>query len=543
MLNRVKGQLRAGMSFSYIKREDPYQQPRWFVWIPLLGAGLVIVGILFGLSMKGGSGPLIAFGEPNELAGNAHGVGTVEEILRYIEAKYVDEVDRERLVDGAINNLLAELDPHSSYVSPQQVVKHRAQLEGSTTGIGVDVLMIRDSVTVVSALPGGPAALAGLQPYDRLLSIADSVVSGAGLTASAIEAYMRELPEGPLEIQVYRPGQGLLQAISLTPKKVVVPSVAEGLLLDGDVAYLRVRQFGTNTYEEFMQQLERLHLAGARHLIIDLRGNSGGYLQEAVSMLSQLFPDDGRLLVYTQGAHNPRKEYLSTGRVFFPVEQVAIIIDQGSASASEIIAGAVQDWDRGTIVGQRSFGKGLVQELYTLQDGGALHITVSRYFTPSGRSIQRDYEDLGSYREGYLDSLEDARPNLYVTAGGREVYGSGGIAPDVVVSSSKRIESPAFAQAITTVKNFTFAELERYRDTGKVEVLLESFHDQLRQSGITLSEADWAYYRPELAEELQYSLTAKLESPEAAARARLLDDNYVRAALSAVRDPQPIAKR
>ena len=512
-------------------------------WLPL-GASLVLaLGIVVGLGLQRGAGPLIAVGQAAEIEGNAHGVGPVEEILRYIEAKYVDEVDRDRLLEGAVGNLLAELDPHSTYVGPEQLPTHRSALDGEATGIGVDVVMVRDSVTVVGALPGGPAAEAGLRPYDRIIAVGDAVVSGRGLTAADVESAVRSAPEGPVRLRVYRPGARGLMPVSLTRTRVSVPSVAPGLLLDGDVAYVRVRQFAANTYEEFMRELERLTQdSAARHLVLDLRGNSGGYLQEAVHLLGQLFADEGRLLVYTEGAHSPRKEYTATGRVLFPVDRVCVIIDGGSASASEIVAGAVQDWDRGAVVGQRSFGKGLVQELYPLKDGGALHITVSRYFTPAGRSIQRDYDDLGAYRAGRLDSAGRAGgPEAFVTAGGRTVYGGGGIAPDVEVYEDRRVRRPAFARALSDVGAFAFEEVEAPASFDAAAAT-RRLRDYLAARGHELSEADWDYYREPLTRELELALLARRGGPGAAAVARAAEDPYVRAALEALREPQALAR-
>lgn len=513
------------------------------MWLPLGGAGLLVVGLLVGISLQGARTPLVAVG-PGADGSDGGRIGSIEEILRYVEAKYVDEVDREALIDGAINNLLGELDPHTTYIPPAQVEAHRAQLEGRATGIGVDVLMIRDSLTIVSALPGGPAEAAGLQAYDRIVSIADSTVSGRSLSAAQVEGWMASQPEGPLAVEVFRPGRGVLLPVTLARERLTIPSVPPGIVLDGDIAYIKVRQFASNTYDEFMAQLERLTLeGGARHLIVDLRGNSGGYLQEAVSLLSQLFPEQGRLLVYTEGRHSPRKDYETTGRVFFPVDKVAVLIDNGSASASEIVAGAVQDWDRGTIVGRRSFGKGLVQELYPLRGGGALHITVSRYFTPSGRSIQRDYGDLGAYRLGGTndEGLDSVREG-FATSGGRPVYGGGGIAPDVEVPEDWRRARPTYVQAVNAIEPFAFEAFERAGNESTVESLLPLLRSHLAAAGLAFEDADWTYYQRDFARELGYALTAKREGATAAAARRALDDPDIEAALEAIHAPQPLAR-
>lgn len=518
------------------------KRPSWFIWLPLAGAALLVVGILVGITLDQSAAPSVEIKRLDEESTNTLGIGSIEEILRYIEAKYVDEVDREAIVDGAINNLLAELDPHSNYISPSQLAEHKAQLNGTAKGIGVDVMMIRDTVTVINALSDGPADLAGILPYDRIISIADSVVSGKDKSLSDVKSLLTSLPNGAVNLKLFRPGQGELLPITLSPLEMALPSVSEGLILNEDVAYIHIRQFATDTYQQFMQQMERLvQDSSANHLIIDLRGNSGGYLQEAVNVLSQLFSDEGRLLVYTEGQHSPRKDYNTTGRVFFSVENVSVIIDNSTASASEILAGSIQDWDRGQIVGQRSFGKGLVQELYPLKNGGALHITVARYFTPSGRSIQRDYEDLGAYRAGY-DSLNQLTPKQFVTASGRSVFGGGGISPDIEVLVNSRLDEPSFSAARQVLNHFAFEGVERASSSTRVEDLRRTFRKVLNEQGISLNDDQWAYYKDEIKKVLAIALTRKTKGEAAAERLRVGQDPVVEEALKAVLGAQLIAR-
>jgi len=519
------------------------KRPSWFIWLPLSGAALLVVGLMVGVTLDQSAAPSVEIKQVDNESANSLGIGAIEEILRYVEAKYVDEVDREAIVDGAINNLLAELDPHSNYISPTKLADHKEQLNGTSKGIGVDVMMIRDSVTVINALPKGPADLAGVLPYDRIISIADSVVSGKGKMLANVKSLLRSLPEGAVNLKVFRPGHGKLLPITLSPVEMVLPTVSEGVILNDEVAYIHIRQFATDTYQQFMRQMERLvQDSSAKHLIIDLRGNSGGYLQEAVNVLSQLFSAEGQLLVYTEGKHSPRKDYNTTGRVFFSVENVSVIIDNGTASASEIMAGSIQDWDRGQVVGQRSFGKGLVQELYPLKNGGALHITVARYFTPSGRSIQRDYEDLGAYRAGY-DSLSQLTPNQYVTASGRSVYGGGGISPDIEVTAGARLDEPNFTAARQALNHFTFEGLETASTSTSVQELLVDFRAMLKDLKIPLNDDQWAYYKDEIALALNIALTQKIQGASAAEQIRVKQDPFVDAALKAVLGDQLIARQ
>ena len=394
------------------------------MWLPLAGAAVLTVGFLLGLGLQQSRGPLVRLVDDETVAPNALGVGRVEGILRYVEAKYVDEVDADSLVDAAVQALVSGLDPYSRYVGPDDLHRHHARLSGTVEGTGVELGMLRDSMLVLDVLPNSPAQEAGLAVADRVVAIDGEAVSGVGYTLERLaERFGAMDPGAVVRVAVVRPGEGRLPEVALQRRTLVVPTVGEGRVLAGDVGYIPVTQFADSTYFEFMTELERLvEREGARHLILDLRGNGGGYLREAVRILGQFFPEAGTLLVYTEGAHAPRREYTSTGRVLFPVDRVVVLVDENSASASEIVAGTLQDWDRGTVVGRPTFGKGLVQELFELKGAGALHLTVSRYFLPSGRSIQRPY-----------GGRVDTRP-AFASAGGRELLGGGGIDPDVVVA-------------------------------------------------------------------------------------------------------------
>ena len=397
------------------------------MWLPLAAAALLTVGFLLGLGLQQSRGPLVRLVDDEAVAPNALGVGRVEGVLRYVEAKYVDEVDGDSLVDAAVRALVSGLDPYSKYVGPGEVHRHHARLSGTVEGTGVELGLLRDSMLVLEVLPNSPAQEAGLAVADRVVAIDGEAVSGVGYTLDELGARFGAMDPGAVvRLSVFRPGEGLLPEVALRRRTLALPTVGEGRLLAGDIAYIPVTQFADSTYFEFMRQLERLVEAeGARHLIVDLRGNGGGYLREAVRILGQFFPEAGTLLVYTEGAHAPRREYTSTGRVLFPVEEVVVLVDERTASASEIVAGALQDWDRGSVVGRPTYGKGLVQELFELKGAGALHLTVSRYFLPSGRSIQRPY--------GSRARREGERP-VFASAGGRELLGGGGIDPDVSVT-------------------------------------------------------------------------------------------------------------
>jgi carboxyl-terminal processing protease len=373
------------------------------------------------------------------------GQGKIEELIRYVEAKYVDDVNRDELIERAINEILKELDPHSNYITAEQLQEVNEQLEGNFSGIGVEFMMLDDTIVVIAALAGGPSEAVGIQAGDKIVQIADTTIAGVNMEVKDIVSLLRGEPGSEVEIGIKRNGHENIKNYTITRDKIPVYSVDVSYMIDDKTGYIKVNRFSATTYEEFMKGLEDLvDNHQMEDLIIDLRHNPGGYLQQATNILSQLFEDKDRLLVYTEGRTVNRNDYESTGRAFFKVDDIAVLIDEGSASASEILAGAIQDHDRGVILGRRSFGKGLVQEQYKLRDGSALRLTVARYYTPSGRSIQKAYDDLDAYEndvnnrynsgelleEGKISQADSTR---FYTSTGRIVYGGGGISPDIFI--------------------------------------------------------------------------------------------------------------
>ena len=513
------------------------------MWVPLGAAALLTVGFTLGLGLQRPGGPLIEVRDADALRPNALGIGAIEEVLRYIEAKYVDPVDREALVDVAIEGLLAQLDPYSTYIGPDQLAAHRARLDGTVEGIGVELALWRDTALVVEVLPGSPAAEAGLRPGDRLLTVADSALTGRGWDVAALRDFFLRLDGDTARVAVWRPGAGVMPPVALPRRTLALPTASPGIDLGNGVGYIRISQFAEGTYLQFMRELERLSVeVGISDLVIDLRGNSGGYLQEAVRLLSQFFPEPGRLLVFTEGAHAPRVDYRSTGRVTFQVDRVVVLVDGGSASASEIVAGALQDWDRGTVIGQPTFGKGLVQELFPLRGKGALHVTVSRYYTPSGRSIQRPYGDPDRSR-GPLGDLTDATSpartsdpgdtttrERFSTAAGRPVYGGGGIVPDLPVASvavARFDTDPALWRALRNVRVALGSGDLASVQPGVLEAAFAIFAEQ---EGARLSDAELDALRPDLRAALVAPPTFA-QGSAAQPPASLLRDPYVARAL------------
>lgn len=417
---------------------------RWNTWMPLLIALALVVGMLIGMELQTATPTVIISDSMNSSKSN-YGQGKIEELIRYIEAKYVDEVDRDALIQQAIDNILGTLDPHSNYISAEQLKDVNDQLEGNFDGIGVEFLIVEDTVVVVAALAGGPSEAVGIIAGDKIVEVEGTAIAGKEKSNRDIVNLLKGEKGSAVKIGVLRGSNPLVQDFSIVRDEIPMHSIDVSYMADQKTGYIKLNRFSATTYEEFMTGVEKMiEEEGMEDLIIDLRHNPGGYLKQATNILSQLFKDKEKLLVYTKGRTVNRDDYESTGRPFFDVGDITVLIDEGSASASEILAGAIQDHDRGVIIGRRSFGKGLVQEQYKLRDGSALRLTVARYYTPSGRSIQKPYDNIESYdndmqaryESGELssaDSMMVGDSTEYFTADGNVVYGGGGISPDVFV--------------------------------------------------------------------------------------------------------------
>lgn len=424
-------------------QDRPSAPNKLSIWLPLLFAIVLVTGMLLGMRMQSNMPKLVV--EQEAPGPEGIGQGKIEEILRYVEAKYVEAIDKEALTQEVIDDLLSRLDPHSNYISAEELQAVNEQLKGNFDGIGVEFMVLDDTIVVVTPLAGGPSETAGILSGDRIVQIADSTIAGVGMDSDDIIKMLRGEKGTDVQIGILRGKETKLRQFTVTRDEIPMNSVDVAYMLDTNTGYIKVNRFSATTYEEFMKALEELvENQGMEDLVLDLRHNPGGYLQQATNMLSQLFKEKDQLLVYTEGDAVSRSEYTSTGRNFFDVEDIVVLIDEGSASASEIVAGAIQDHDRGVIIGRRSFGKGLVQEQYKLRDGAALRLTVARYYTPSGRSIQKPYDDPEAYEHEMYDryetgEMEAARNMLiqdsteYYTDNGRIVYGGGGIMPDVFV--------------------------------------------------------------------------------------------------------------
>lgn len=444
------------------------------VWLPFLFSIMMLGGMVVGSKLQPSSQQTKIVFENSNGATNTVGQGRVEELIRYIQAKYVDTVNTNQLVETAITSLFKDLDPHSVYMSAEQVKKANEQLDGSFVGIGIEYILLGDTIAVLNLIDGGPAEKAGLKKGDRILDAinldSENDISESG--DKELIKRLRGVNRSKVELSVKRPGEAELLKMELTRSKIVVSSVDVHYMLNDDTGYIKLNKFSANTISEFMTALNDLvENHNMKNLMFDLRGNGGGYLHEAIKILNQIFSEKDQKLVYTIGKNVKKEEFFTTGRNVFDIGKVCVLIDESSASASEIVAGAIQDWDRGLIIGRRSYGKGLVQEQYDLKDGSALRLTVARYYTPAGRLIQRDYEekeDYDNYLEKRIDSgeftnlnqVEISDTSKFYTANGREVYAGGGITPDVYVPYDSTLLNQYFLELNGSITKFAFQFVE-----------------------------------------------------------------------------------
>ena len=357
---------------------------------------------------------------------------------------YVDKVDEGEIVETAIISMLEKLDPHSTYSDPEEVKKLNEPLQGNFEGVGIQFNMATDTLFVIQPVSGGPSEKVGILAGDRIIEVNDTVISGVKMSTDDVMRRLRGPKGSKVTVKVLRQGTAELLPFTITRDKIPVYSLDAAYMVDSSVGYIRINRFAATTSDEFMEALKKLQKKGMKDLILDLQGNGGGYLNAAIDLCDQLL-GARELIVYTEGRRNPRSEFKAKGDGDFQNGRLVVLVDEFSASASEIVSGAIQDWDRGIVVGRRTFGKGLVQRPIDLPDGSMIRLTVARYYTPSGRCIQKPYESVEQYNHDLIDrynrgemmsadsihfpdSLKARTLKL-----GRTVYGGGGIMPDYFV--------------------------------------------------------------------------------------------------------------
>lgn len=452
--------------------KSPRKRPS--VFQPVMFALVLVVGVYIGSTMSKGD----VFVFENSRSGNAN---KLVNVIDYIDDYYVDEVKKEDIIENAIATVLEDLDPHSYYISADEYKSVHERMEGNFEGIGVEFMIQDDSLMVVSALQGGPSLRSGIKPGDRIVRVDGQEISGASLNNERVTSLLKGESGSEVNLGIARANKEL----NFTIKREAIPiySVVAGFTVAEDVGYVKVVRFARHTYEEFVEAVDELRDEGAKKIIMDLRSNGGGYLEPATRMVEE-FLERGELIVYTQGRSAGEDRIVSTHNGKYRDLDVVVLMDQGSASASEVVAGALQDHDRSIIVGRRSFGKGLVQNEKPLSDDSAIRLTVARYYTPTGRCIQKPYGDGIEYGDDYTqryesgelmhrDSIQVADSLMYTTKGGRTVYGGGGIVPDIFVALDTVGSSAYLSQVLYSglVREFAFNYSDEHRE------MLEAFGD------------------------------------------------------------------
>ena len=430
-------------------------------FMPLMMALSVVVGILIGTFYA------------NHFSGNRLSIinsssNKLNNLLHIIDDQYVDTVNVNDLVEKAMPQILAELDPHSVYISAKDIQQANDDLRGSFSGVGIEFTIRQDTLRVQQIISNGPAERAGVIAGDKIVTVDDKPFTGKTLTNEEAMHRLKGPKDTKVKLGILRYGEKKLRHITVTRGEIPTKSVTATYMLDDETGYIRIKNFGENTYPELLIALAKLSQENFQNLCIDLRGNTGGYLQSAVQIANEFLPKN-RLIVYTQGRKSPRQEYRSDGRGSYQQMPLVILIDEISASASEILAGAIQDNDRGTVIGRRSFGKGLVQQQISFSDGSMIRLTIARYYTPSGRCIQKpytagenkDYEEdiLARYEHGEFFSGDSIKHEgkEYHTKNGRPVYGGGGITPDIFVAEDTTNVTSYYKQASISGQIIMFA--------------------------------------------------------------------------------------
>lgn len=467
--------------------------------IPFLLAIALIAGIAIGTFYA------------NHFSGNKLGIintssNKLNALLRIIDDQYVDTVNISDLVEEAMPQILSELDPHSSYIPAKDLEAVTADLKGSFSGIGIQFTIQDDTIHVNNVIQGGPSEKVGLMAGDRIVEVDDSAFVGKIVTNEEAMKRLKGEKGSKVKLGVYRPGEKELLHFTVVRGNIPVKSIDAAYMINDKVGYVKVNKFGETTYPELLIALAKLNQKNCEGLIIDLRGNTGGYMAAAIQMVNEFLPNN-RLIVYTQGRKSPREDYSSNGTGSNQKMPLVVLVDEGSASASEIFAGAIQDNDRGTIIGRRSFGKGLVQQPIEFSDGSAIRLTIARYYTPSGRCIQKPYEKgkeseyeldlLTRYEHGEFfsaDSIKQNETEVYHTRLGRPVYGGGGIMPDIFVPQDTTGMTSYFRMAANRglIIRYTFEYTDQNRSTLQQYDTPEKMEEYLKKQNLLNNFAAWA---------------------------------------------------
>lgn len=498
-----------------------YRGKRSNVWLPLWIALGVVIGILIGNVFVNFNLRRSIFNRGNKL----------EAVLEYINDSYVDSVDIQNLVENSIPNLIAGLDPHSTYISAKDMELMGGDLEGHFSGIGVQFIIQKDTIVVVSVIPGGPSEAAGISAGDRVVFVNDSLYAGVNISNEKVLRNLRGEKGTSVKLGVKHLRDDKIEDILVMRADIPVNSIDASFSLTNNIGYIKVRKFALTTHSEFLSALSKLKNKGCESYVIDLRQNTGGSLTAAIQMINEFLPKD-KLIVYTEGRAFPRQDIYSDGSGTCQKDQVVVLMDEASASASEVFAGAIQDNDRGLIIGRRSFGKGLVQEQRQFKDGSVLRLTIARYHTPSGRCIQKAYEIgksedynqdlLKRYLRGEFDSQDSIKQEnypLFETSAGRPVYGNDGIMPDIFIPRDTVGINSYYTKVVNSglvyeyAFNYTDANRERLSKFKTWQELSAYLNRQpLLYNLVSLAENRGIRQRPYLIEDSRRLLQQQLEA-------------------------------
>lgn len=493
-----------------------------YIWLPLCIGLSIAIGIFIGNLYSGF----------NSLGGGFFsGNDKLKSIFQYIDKAYVDSVDVNNLVEEAIPNILAGLDPHSTYISAEDMQLSGDELDGHFSGIGVEFMIQNDTITIVSVINGGASEAVGIMPGDRIVTVDDSLFVGKVVSNDKVMRKLRGQKGTIVKLGIKRHSSLDLLDFSVTRADVPVKTVDVSYQIDKGIGYIKISRFGENTYNEFITAISKLKKQGCESFIIDLQQNTGGYLHAANLMVNE-FLERGQLIVYTEGRAYPREDSYANGTGTIKTNQLVVLIDESSASASEIFAGAIQDNDRGVVLGRRSYGKGLVQNQHKFKDGSAIRLTIARYHTPSGRCIQKAYERGGlddyskdlmnRYLRGEFDNQDSIKVDnlpLFHTLAGRPVYGDDGIMPDVFIPRDTLGQNSYYIRIMNSgaLREFAFLYTDNNREKLKSFSKWEDAAKHLEKQPLvdmlaTYAEKKEIRRRPYLIEEARRLMQTQLES-------------------------------